>query len=66
MDSYKVQIAVNFCNTEAEPAHNLMTRHEELYIIGDGSGITHNLPHLSDIRRLRNAKAHIKSGFFLC
>ena len=30
---------------EAEPDHNLMACHEGLYIIGDGSGITHSLSH---------------------
>lgn len=32
---------------EVELDHNLMTRHEGLYIIGDGSGITHSLSHAS-------------------
>ena len=47
MDSYEVQTAVKFCNMEAEPDHKLMARHEGLYIIGDGSGITHSLSHAS-------------------
>ena len=47
MDSYEVQIAVKFCNMEAEPDHNLIAYHEGLYIIGDGSGITHSLSHAS-------------------
>ena len=32
---------------EAEPDHNLMACPEGLYIIGDGSGITHSLSHAS-------------------
>jgi len=36
MDSYEVQIAVKFCDMEAEPDHNLSTRHKGFYIIGDG------------------------------
>ena len=32
---------------EAEPDHKLMACHEGLYIIGDGSGITHSLSHAS-------------------
>ena len=47
MDSYEVQIAVKFCDMEAEPDHNLSTRHKGFYIIGDGSGVTHSLSHAS-------------------
>lgn len=32
---------------EVELDYNLMTRHKGLYIIGDGSGITHSLSHVS-------------------
>ena len=40
-------VEVKFYNMEVELDHNLMTRHEGLYIIGDGSGITHSLSHAS-------------------
>ena len=32
---------------EVEVDENLMTRHDGLYVIGDGSGITHSLSHAS-------------------
>ena len=40
-------VEVKFYNMEVELDHNLMTCHEGLYIIGDGSGITHSLSHAS-------------------
>ena len=40
-------VEVKFYNMEVELDHNLMSCHEGLYIIGDGSGITHSLSHAS-------------------
>ena len=34
---------VKFYNMEVEVDHNLMTCHDGLYVIGDGSSITHSL-----------------------
>ncbi len=42
-DTLLYGVEVKFYNMEVELDHNLMTRHEGLYIIGDGSGITHSL-----------------------
>ena len=38
-DTLLYGVEVKFYNMEVELDHNLMTRHEGLYIIGDGSGI---------------------------
>ena len=38
---------VKFYNMEVSLDENLMTRYPGLYIIGDGSGITHSLSHAS-------------------
>lgn len=46
-DTLLYGVEVKFYNMEVEVDHNLMTRHEGLYIIGDGSGITHSLSHAS-------------------
>ena len=46
-DTLLYGVEVKFYNMEVELDHNLMTRHEGLYIIGDGSGITHSLSHAS-------------------
>ncbi len=40
-------VEVKFYNMEVEVDENLQTRYEGLYIIGDGSGITHSLSHAS-------------------
>lgn len=40
-------VKVKFYNMEVEVNEQLMSRHEGLYIIGDGSGITHSLSHVS-------------------
>ena len=40
-------VEVKFYNMEVEVDSNLMTCHDGLYIIGDGSGITHSLSHAS-------------------
>lgn len=46
-DTLLYGVEVKFYNMEVEVDHNLMTCHENLYIIGDGSGITHSLSHAS-------------------
>ena len=46
-DTLLYGVEVKFYNMEVELDHNLMTRYEGLYIIGDGSGITHSLSHAS-------------------
>ena len=46
-DTLLYGVEVKFYNMEVELDHNLMTCHEGLYIIGDGSGITHSLSHAS-------------------
>ena len=46
-DTLLYGVEVKFYNMEVELDHNLMTRHDGLYIIGDGSGITHSLSHAS-------------------
>lgn len=46
-DTLLYGVEVKFYNMEVELDHNLMGCHEGLYIIGDGSGITHSLSHAS-------------------
>ncbi len=46
-DTLLYGVEVKFYNMEVELDHNLMTCHKGLYIIGDGSGITHSLSHAS-------------------
>ncbi len=46
-DTLLYGVEVKFYNMEVEVDHNLMTCHKDLYIIGDGSGITHSLSHAS-------------------
>ena len=46
-DTLLYGVEVKFYNMEVEVNENLMCRHEGLYIIGDGSGITHSLSHAS-------------------
>lgn len=46
-DTLLYGVEVKFYNMEVEVDSNLMTRHEGLYVIGDGSGITHSLSHAS-------------------
>lgn len=46
-DTLLYGVEVKFYNMEVEVDNNLMTRHENLYVIGDGSGITHSLSHAS-------------------
>jgi uncharacterized FAD-dependent dehydrogenase len=40
-------VEVKFYNMEVAVDEKLETRHKGLYIIGDGSGITHSLSHAS-------------------
>lgn len=40
-------VEVKFYNMEVETDENLEARHKGLYIIGDGSGVTHSLSHAS-------------------
>jgi len=46
-DTLLYGVEVKFYNMEVEVDHNLESRHKGLYIIGDGSGITHSLSHAS-------------------
>ncbi|MDO4459986.1 MAG: FAD-dependent oxidoreductase [Clostridia bacterium] len=46
-DTLLYGVEVKFYNMEVEVDSNLMTRHDGLYVIGDGSGITHSLSHAS-------------------
>ncbi|MEE0954377.1 MAG: FAD-dependent oxidoreductase [Eubacterium sp.] len=40
-------VEVKFYNMEVELDHNLETLHKGLFVIGDGSGVTHSLSHAS-------------------
>ena len=46
-DTLLYGVEVKFYNMEVEVDQRLMCRHDGLYIIGDGSGITHSLSHAS-------------------
>lgn len=46
-DTLLYGVEVKFYNMEVELNENLETKHKGLYIIGDGSGITHSLSHAS-------------------
>lgn len=46
-DTLLYGVEVKFYNMEVTVDENLMTQHEGLYVIGDGSGITHSLSHAS-------------------
>ena len=46
-DTLLYGVEVKFYNMEVEVNNNLETKYEGLYIIGDGSGITHSLSHAS-------------------
>lgn len=46
-DTLLYGVEVKFYNMEVEIGQNLQTRYEGLYIIGDGSGVTHSLSHAS-------------------
>jgi len=46
-DTLLYGVEVKFYNMEVELSENLETRHPGLYVIGDGSGVTHSLSHAS-------------------
>ena len=46
-DTLLYGVEVKFYNMQVEVDNNLMSKHEGLFIIGDGSGITHSLSHAS-------------------
>ncbi len=46
-DTLLYGVEAKFYNMEAELDENLETKHKGLYIIGDGSGVTHSLSHAS-------------------
>ena len=46
-DTLLYGVEVKFYNMEVEVDETLQSRHDGLYIIGDGSGITHSLSHAS-------------------
>ncbi len=46
-DTLLYGVEVKFYNMEVELDENLETKHKGLYMIGDGSGITHSLSHAS-------------------
>lgn len=46
-DTLLYGVEVKFYNMEVELNENLETRHKGLYVIGDGSGVTHSLSHAS-------------------
>ena len=46
-DTLLYGVEVKFYNMEVELDENLETRHKGLYVIGDGSGVTHSLSHAS-------------------
>ena len=46
-DTLLYGVEVKFYNMEAELDENLQTQYPGLYIIGDGSGVTHSLSHAS-------------------
>ena len=46
-DTLLYGVEVKFYNMEVEVDNNLESRHKGLYVIGDGSGVTHSLSHAS-------------------
>ena len=46
-DTLLYGVEVKFYNMEVELDQNLETKHKGLYVIGDGSGVTHSLSHAS-------------------
>ena len=46
-DTLLYGVEVKFYNMEVELDHNLETNYKGLYVIGDGSGVTHSLSHAS-------------------
>ena len=48
-------VEVKFYNMEVDIDENLETRYPGLYVIGDGSGVTHSLSHASASGGIRGA-----------
>ena len=46
-DTLLYGVEVKFYNMQADVDNNLETKHKNLYMIGDGSGVTHSLSHAS-------------------
>ncbi len=46
-DTLLYGVEVKFYNMQVDVDHNLQTKYDGLYVIGDGSGITHSLSHAS-------------------
>ena len=46
-DTLLYGVEVKFYNMEVDLDHNLETKHKGLYVIGEGSGVTHSLSHAS-------------------
>ena len=46
-DTLLYGVEVKFYNMEVKLDEHLETRHKGLYVIGDGSGVTHSLSHAS-------------------
>ena len=46
-DTLLYGVEVKFYNIEVDVDNNLETKYPGLYIIGDGSGVTHSLSHAS-------------------
>lgn len=46
-DTLLYGVEVKFYNMEVEVDEHLESKHKGLYVIGDGSGITHSLSHAS-------------------
>ena len=46
-DTLLYGVEVKFYNMEVDLDQNLMTKYDGLYVIGDGSGVTHSLSHAS-------------------
>ena len=46
-DTLLYGVEVKFYNMEVELNKNLETKYKGLYVIGDGSGVTHSLSHAS-------------------
>ena len=66
-DTLLYGVEVKFYNMEVELDHNLETCHKGLYVIGDGSGVTHSLSHASAsgvyvARKILGAKEELKKG----
>ena len=46
-DTLLYGVEVKFYNMGVDVDHNLETKYKGLYVIGDGSGVTHSLSHAS-------------------